>query len=302
MIEILDAMQTLSDGIQDAAKRAGFTLWYPQGADKKFLPLVEERDTKYVTYAGDNGALRIEFGGNSVGLYYSENAADTAQKGDFTRLSLSLLEPEQADERDVRYIAEEFSETLDGKFAGGKKPQTSKKIPNAVSKAAVRNGAFYDLPSLGNRFTAIYPELREAFKENVDTYGEFLADDFFVQYGTPLVLDIIRENDPAKMKKLFNLLNDMYENGVNDVQSLIVVTILGSMNNDENLIANCVDYMGEEMCVNVIRVNKLLASSAGKSARMRLENPPRYKPKKAKRPGLLSGLMGGGGQTPGMMG
>ena len=299
MIEILDAMQTLSDGIQDAAKRAGFTLWYPQGADKKFLPLVEERDTKYVTYAGDNGALRIEFGGNSVGLYYSENAADTAQKGDFTRLSLSLLEPEQADERDVRYIAEEFSETLDGKFAGGKKPQTSKKIPNAVSKAAVRNGAFYDLPSLGNRFTAIYPELREAFKENVDTYGEFLADDFFLNHGNKVVHAVIRENNPQKMRKLFNLLNEMYDNGVNDVQSLIVVTILAEQS-DEQMIANCVDYMSDELCVNVIRVNKLLSSSAGRTQRMRLENPPRYKPKKERKSSnLLSSLMGGGGM-PGM--
>ena len=298
MIEILDAMQTLSDGVRDAAKRAGFALWYPQDADKKSLPLVEERDTKFVTYAGDNGTLRIEFGGNSVGLYYSETAADVAKKGDFTRLSLSLLEPEQADERDVRYIAEEFSETLDGKFAGGKKPQTNKRVPNAVSKAAVRNGAFYDLPSLGNRFTAIYPELREAFKENVDTYGEFLAEDFFLNHGNRVVHDIIRENNPQKMRKLFNLLNEMYENGVNDVQSLIVVTILAERA-DEQMIANCVDYMSDELCVNVIRVNKRLASSAGKTARLRLENPPRYKPKKERKNSLLSSLMGGGGM-PGM--
>ena len=298
MIEISEALKALADGMQDAAKRAGFVLWYPQGVDRGALPLTEERDTTYLTYSGENGTLRVEFGGNSVGLYYSETAADAAKKGDFTRLSLSLLEPEQADERDVRYIAEEFSETLDSKFAGGKKPQTNKKLPNAVSKAAVRNGAFYDLPSLGNRFTAIYPETRAAFKENIDAYGEFLAEDFFLHHGNKIVHGIIRENNPQKMRKLFNLLNEMYENGVNDVQSLIVVTILAE-GLDEQMLANCLDYMSDELCVNVIRVNKRLHSSGGKSARMRLENPPRYKPKKERKNNMFSSLMGGGGM-PGM--
>ncbi len=293
MIEISEALQTLNDALQDALKSAGFSLYYPQDAAKNELPVVTDRDTQFVSYVADGSTLRVEYAGNAIGLYYAEAAPDVAQKGDFTRLSLSLFEPENADARDVKYVAEEFSETLAAKFAGGKKPQV-KKLPATVSKTAVRNGAFYDLPSFGNRFTAIYPELRAAFKANIDTYGEFLAEDFFTQYGTPLVLNVIREGDATKMKKLFNLLNDMYDNGVNDVQSLIVVTILGSMENDETLIARCVDYMGDELCVNVIRVNKYLASPAGKSARMRLENPPRYKPKKQKKPNFLSNLMGGG--------
>ena len=107
-----------------------------------------------------------------------------AQKGDYTRLSLNLLETAEAQARDVRSIAEEFNETLQSKFAKGQKSKTNKKLPNSVSKAAVRNGAFYDLPSFGNRFTAVYPEYRAAFKENIDTYGEFLAEDFFKKYGT----------------------------------------------------------------------------------------------------------------------
>lgn len=300
MIEISEALQTLNDALQDALKSAGFSLYFPQDAAKNELPVVTDRDTQFVSYVADGSTLRVEYAGNAIGLYYAEAAPDVAQKGDFTRLSLSLFEPENADARDVKYVAEEFSETLAAKFSGGKKPQV-KKLPNAVSKTAVRNGAFYDLPSFGNRFTAIYPELRAAFKANIDTYGEFLAEDFFMQYGTPLVLNIIREGDATKMKKLFNLLNDMYDNGVNDLQSLIVVTILGSMENDETMIARCVDYMGDELCVNVIRVNKYLASPAGKSARMRLENPPRYKPKKQKKPGFLSNLMGGGA-GPGMQG
>lgn len=300
MIEITEVLQILSDTLKSDIKKAGFSMYFPEGSDPALLPVVEERGTYYLSFAGENSVLRIEYAGNTVGLYYAESAVDVAQKGDLTRLALTLLEADTAEVSDVKYVAEEFSETLQTKFAAGKKPQT-KKLPNAVSKTAVRNGAFYDLASFGNRLTAIYPELRPAFKENVDTYGEFLAEDFFKKHGNEVILSVIRQNDPQKMKKLFNLLNDIYENGINDVQSLIVVTILGAMNNDETLISNCVDYMDDELCVNVIRVNKFLASPAGKSAKMRLENPPRYKPKKAKKTNFLANMMGGAG-TPGLNG
>ena len=142
MIEITEALQTLNDALQDALKNAGFSLYYPQDAAKNTLPVVTERDTQYVSYVADGSTLRVEYAGNAIGLYYAEAAPDVAQKGDFTRLSLSLFEPENADVRDVRYVAEEFSETLAAKFSGGKKPQV-KKLPNAVSKTAVRNGAVY---------------------------------------------------------------------------------------------------------------------------------------------------------------
>ena len=294
MIEVTEALRTLVNDLQDAVKAAGYTLYYPQDADRSALPIVEERDTQYISYKAEGSTLRLEYANNTVGLYYAETEPDVAQKGDFTRLSLSLLEPAEAEVRDVHYVSQEFVETLEAKFSGGKKPKTNKKLPASVSKTAVRNGAFYDAASFGNRFTAIYPELRAAFKANIDTYGEFLPEEFFRKHGNAVVLSVIRENDPQKMKKLFNLLNEIYENGINDVQSLIVVTILGELQNDETLIANCVDYMGDELCVNVIRVNKYLASTAGKSARMRLQNPPRYKPKKAKKNNIFSNLMNGG--------
>ena len=93
------------------------------------------------------------------------------------------------------------------------------------------------------------------------------------------------------MKKLFNLLNDIYEDGTNETQSVIAVTILGSLENNQELLANCVDYMSEDMTAPVINVNKFLYSKSGKSARMRLENPPKYKPAKPnKNKGMMSRL------------
>ena len=76
----------------------------------------------------------------------------------------------------------------------------------------------------------------------------------------------------------------------NEVQSIIAVTILGSMDNDQEMLAACVDYMSDDMTAPVINVNKFLASKNGKGAKMRLENPPRYKPEKKKKKGMMSSL------------
>ena len=90
------------------------------------------------------------------------------------------------------------------------------------------------------------------------------------------------------MRKLFNLLYEIYDDGTNEIQSIIAVTVLGELNNDQDLLANCVDYMSADMISPVVQVNKYLAKS--KSARMRLENPPKYKPKKAKKKNMFSTL------------
>ena len=51
-------------------------------------------------------------------------------------------------------------------------------------------------------------------------------------------------------------------------------------------------YLTDTMLEPVLAANERLAKSS--SARLRLQNPPKYKPKKQKRPGLLQSLMGGG--------
>ncbi len=249
-------------------------------------------------YTGDKGALQIKYTGERVEVYSAEDTdALTASP---KRLVVSLL-PADATDKDVRYVVGEVSETVSERF-GHKAPLQKKqnqKMPQTVSKAAVKAGSFYDPNTLASKLCLVFPELREPYKANLAAYGEFLAEEFFETYGTPRVVEAIRENRPATMKKLFQTLNEIYEDGTNDTQSLIAVTILGALNNDQILLARCVDYMSETMAPPVIEVNKFLATSAGKKAKKKMQSPPPYKPKKKKKQGFLSQMMaGGGGMAP----
>lgn len=250
-----------------------------------------------VSFSGEKGAVVLEYSDNKF-FIFTGDTTDTATK----KISASLLD-EDASAADIKFIVGEARETLNEKFAkkAAVQKKTSQKTPQTVSKAAVKNGSFYDANTLASKLCLVFPDLRPYYKDNLAEYGEFMGEEFFDKYGTEKVINAIKENNPQTMKKLFQVLNEIFEDGTNDTQSLIAVTILGKLNNDNILLSHCVDYMSETMAPPVIEVNRYLASAAGKKAKKQLENPPAYKPKKEKKPGMFAQAMAqGGGMPPAM--
>ena len=291
MADIYAVLGDIFKGLSAAAEECGFTPVIPEGVEKGELPAVNDSGRIIIEYKGENKAIKLEHFNDKLALMGAKKEGEILSS-DFSQLTLSLLKAEEANDKDVRYIVSEFGETMVEFFGEKSKKEVKSKLPQPVSKAAAKSGAVsYDPNTLANRFTAVYPELRDEYKANCDKYGQFLPEDFFVNHGNAVVHATIKENNPVKMKKLFNLLNDIYENGSNDVQDVIAVTILGAMDNDQQLLANCVDYMSEDMTSPVININKHLASKSGRGDKMRLENPPKYKPAKAKKSnGIMSRL------------
>lgn len=296
MLEIAEVFGKIYSSIELTMKEAGMTPVIPEGTQKGQVPLgkMEDGVGDRLEYRSEAGAVRIEYLGSRITLSISTTTDGEGSFTDFGKVSTSLLDLETADDIDVKYISGEISDTVMAKFC---KPTAvaKAKAPKTVSKAAARSGSVYfDSNTLAKRLTVtLYPEFRYAYEANIAKYGEFLAEDFFAQGCTKAIIETIRQNDPAKMKKLFTLLNEIYVDATNETQSLIAVTILGEICNDQVLLANCTDYMCDDMMGPVIRVNKYLATGKGKKAMEKLKNPPPYKPKKAKKPSLMERLAGG---------
>lgn len=269
MANITENYKAVIDGLSENLTKLGFT----KCAEEDLV----------TRYQSENGVVAVVVSDNIISLMGGEdleNVNDTPKK-----LAASLFE-ETADAKDIKYVVNEFADTLEAKYgqkkAIQKKAQTNKG-PQTVSKAQVKNGSFYDPNTLASKLCLVFPELRESYKAMLSEYNEFYAEEFFQKYGTAKVIAAIKENNPATMKKLFQVLNEIYEDGTNETQSVIAVTILGELNNDQILLARCVDYMSETMAPPVIEVNKYLAGVRGKKARKQLLNPPAYKPKKKKK-------------------
>ena len=290
MLELNNALELIIKTIEKASEEYGFKVEYPEGVRPPELPVTVVGSKSIVMFRSENGRIRLEHNGDKISLHCARaNEADTPDD-DMRRVSLSLLDLETFNEKDLKYLAEDYAESFKKNFST-KSPYSGKKAPTPVSRTQAKSGALaYDANTLGSRFTTIFPQLRDEYKKNLEAYGEFLAEDFFVNHGNAVVLETLRENDKIKMRQLFKLLNDIYEDGTNDTQSLVAVTILGStIASDMSLLENAQEYFSDTMKEPVTEVIKYLSKS--KSARMRLEHPPVYKPKKdKKKKGMLSML------------
>ncbi len=254
-----------------------------------------DADKNLLVFDGEKGAVKIECDNGRFSILTGDTA-ETASK----KLCAFLLDDSVSD-GDIKYLTDDAKETLKEKFDKKVAPvakKTNNKANQTVSKAAVKNGSFYDANTLASKLCLVFPELRPFYKDNLAEYGEFMGEEFFSKYGTEKIIGAIKENNPQTMKKMFQILNEIYEDGTNDTQSLIAVTILGELGNDKILLARCVDYMSETMAPPVIEVNRYLASAAGKKAKKKMANPPVFKPKKEKKPGLFAQAMAQGGGVP----
>lgn len=283
MAEIFDIFKKLYEGIKPAVDDCGLTPDFPAGVSKAEIPFNIEGGKAVLSFKGEGKAAKIEHSGNTVILYGAFKDGEIVS-GDFGVIQKTLLDVNDIDDKGVNSLINDFSETLRETF-GNKNAKAAKlKLPTPVSKAAVQSGSLsYDPNTLASRLTGIYPELKPAYKANIERYGSFLPEDFFINHANSVILNTIKNGTDNEVKRLFKLFNEIYDNGTNETQSLICVTILGSVENDMELLARMVDFMSDDLKSPVIKVNEYLASRDGRGARMKLENPPIYKPKKAKK-------------------
>lgn len=300
MLELNEAFSAIISGTKDVFSGNGFELVKPQGTGE--MPFTTDGEHSYIDFKGNKGKLRIDVFGNQALLYYTDVNADEATDDDFVKASTNYFNLEEFDQKDIKSLCNEFNDTVDAKFgtktAASQKPG---KMPATVSKSAIKSGSqFYDGNTLASRLSAIYPELKAPYKDNFEKYGEFLAEEFFENYGAAPVINTIKYGTDQEMKKLFKSLNEIYEDGTSDTQGVIAVTILGKMDNDERMCSRAAEYMCDDMRELVLLINKELASSRGAKLKEKMKNPPPYKPKKKKSGGLLSEMMAAGGAQGGM--
>lgn len=294
MLDIKEALGKIYTAVEPTMKLASMQAVRPEGIEKGEPPVAKgDNGVGYrLDFKGEASAVAIKHFDNRLTFEISTTADEEGNFTDYKEVSVSLLDPETSDDKDIRSISGEISDTVMEKFCKSDAPRKVK-APKTVSKAAARSGnVYYDANTLASRLTAsLYPQFRKEYNDNIAKYGDFLPEDFFAQGCGEAVMDTIRRNDPTEMKKLFNILNEIYPDATNETQSVIAVTLLGDLGADQTLLANCCDYMSDDLTGPVIKVNKYLHSAKGKRAKAKLKNPPVYKPKKEKRPGLMQRMM-----------
>lgn len=291
-MERIQVLDLLYKHISDSMTACGFAPEYQEGMKKSGSPAYERSDAAVMDFSGDKGVARFVFSDDRIHLLFAGNDAPRADDAAFSKDSTYLYVLAEYGENDVKSIATEVNEYMTDTFVVKKKAAVKSKNISTVSRSAAKSGLLsYDSITFATKLAGVYPELKEEITKNIEEYGEFLCEDFFVNHANAFIEGTIRENNPQKMKRLFNIICEIYEDGTNEVQSVIAVTALGFIQNDAELCKRIMPYLTDSMLEPIFAVSKRLQKS--KSARMRLENPPKYKPPKKKKPGIMEKLMGG---------
>ncbi len=267
-MELNEIFRTLDKNLKDINNELGFSR--------------SASDEKSITFSGEKGIYRLVHDAETNIIQFDCAYEDKGEETQWNTVSRSLFELSVADDRDVKSLGNEIEDELQHLYNARKKVDLDKiKMPKAVSRTKAKNGIIsYDTDSLANRFGTLYPEFKDEIKHNIAEYGEFLPETFFVEHGNAKVLDVIKNGTKAEQKKLFKMLGEVFEDGTNEVQDIIGVTILGEMKNDPQMMAVADTYMTEYMAGPVHEINKLTAKN--NKYTKKLKNPPAYKPKKNK--------------------
>ena len=263
-MEKIQVMEILYNNISSVMTQCGFQPEYQEGARKTGCPAYERGEAAVMDFSGEKGVTRLVFNADRIHLLFAAKDAIRTDDSAFTRDTTYLFVLDEYTEKDAKGIANEINEYMTDTFVVKKKTAVKAKNIATVSRTAARSGALmYDPITLATKLAAIYPELKEKITKNIEDYGEFLCEDFFVNHANKYVEETIRENNPQKMKRLFNIICEIYEDGTNEVQSLVCVTALGFIQNDPELLQRNLPYLADSMVEPVFAGSKKLKSSKG---------------------------------------
>lgn len=278
MVELNSVVSTLNKSMDEALKACNFTIVYPDGIRKNGPPVKIEEDEKIIVFTSAEASIKFVITDNRCAFYCANTKASKAEDSDYVKQFESLLEIDSAecDLKDIKSLANEASFSILEFFKKNSKTSNSKKL----KRKDKNNPASFEPESLAYRIANIYPELKCELDNNTEKYEITLPEEFFINHANKYIMESLKSMDKQKLKKLFNILNNFYEEGPKDTQSLIAVTILGlNFSNDSNdyLLDSVSDYMDTELMLAVEGIVKYVKSTNGKKAMKNLENPKPYK-------------------------
>ncbi len=139
-------------------------------------------------------------------------------------ISSWLFDEHEHSNKDAISIAEDFIETIVGKnaLAVSKKTKKKKSDNNTV-----------DPLFLMNRLVNIWPDLKADINHEKENYECFRSVTFVKDKVLPRFSKVFMANNPDKLKKMANILSDIYKVGDLDSRGIITIVILNSVSDAE---------------------------------------------------------------------
>ncbi len=168
---------------------------------------------------------------------------ENGEVGEYSNVSSWLFEnPEEL--RDAESAGMDFFDTLKNKI--GMKNTRINRNGEITMPSKEKNGNSYNVEAFCAKMLAIYPNLKEEYKNHIINYGSLLYVDFFKAHIVPQIENLLDENNKKNLKKVFPVLDDVYTNGDRTVQNVVVgIVLCGAVKDDKTRYDAAMEAMSE---------------------------------------------------------
>ena len=227
--------------------------------ERKFKKILSDDENK-VIFSFEDKAYVLFFDVVNKKVELRLSSMNGSKLSDDFKIISTWLFDDETSKNDAEDIANDFLESLIGKSK-----LKSQKIEKSKSHDENDN---VDSMFLINRFTTIFPELKNEVSKEKEEHSSFRYVTFTKENIVPLILlELEQESKPSKVKKITNLLNNLYKSGNLDVRSIVTIVILNSIESKKAL-----DSISKNMSEELTKAMKEARKYKGKKVRPEKQN------------------------------
>lgn len=212
-------------------------------------------------YSNGAKAMKIEY--DEAKSVYMLLVADVneGEIGAYSTASSYLFTDEHT-RKDAVSVGIDFLETA-RKAIGAKAMRKSA----GETELPTANSPTVTVSTLTAKLLAIYPELKDIYKEETAAKGKFLYLDFYTSYFVPEIKKTLDEGGKKNVKKLLDMMCELFVTGDRTVSTLIVAVLAAAIGKDENRFKTATERM--EDCPHLITAvnNEILVLARNKKFR-----------------------------------
>lgn len=238
------AFELVKGRVADVIREQGFTLKSDEVAD-------EQDGSRIALFVTEKKAVGIVWDAKKK-QYVLQIGTVTDGKVDenWRTLALWLFDPQTQDDKDAKSIANDFEDSLrqlNPKNAPVKREPVQSKKSKITLNGMVEN------------FVKLYPQYQDRLDAHIEHYGQLLPDTFIDEVVAEYMMSMLTQKKNAFIKKLFEFLNNHYNNGDDDVRSAIMVTLFRHLlDNEEAERLAQETYMSETLKRSWMQMGRML--------------------------------------------
>lgn len=204
-------------------------------------------------YKNEKVAFKITHDEEKKFLYLE--IAEVNEKGEIGEYSIksSWLFEEAENLRDAESAGMDFCDTL-RQILGIRKVRTDR--GGEIALPDKKSGDAKNIEALCGRLLAVFPQFKDEYKEHVAKYGRLLYIDFFSNTFAVKTGEMLDQDNKKAIKKLFDMLAEMYNTGDRSTQNAVVGIVLGgAVKDNKERFEKAVSYLKDHIYLKTALVN-----------------------------------------------